>query len=88
MAIVSPELEMLDQLEGGPMPYLHLEATIFGGARIKMLRSLIAMADTGSISVTIDERPVPRWKLASLRNDPFGSATGLELQRAVLWLAD
>jgi hypothetical protein len=50
---MSPEMELLEQLDGGDMPFLLMERHAFEGDRPRALRSIEKMQADGLIELTI-----------------------------------
>ena len=69
------ELELLDNLEGGPEPYMPLEKHVFGGNRDHTLRSVRLMYVEQLIAVVVDDRPVEVWRLEQWRREPDETST-------------
>src|SRR5687767_1870698 len=61
-----PEMELLDQLEGGEHPYLMMECHVFAGD----LRSIEKMRQDGLIRLAIGGREVEGWRLSAWRRSP------------------
>jgi len=85
---MSPELELLDQLCTGSMPYLMMERLVFEGNRLRALRSIERMLSEGLLVISIVEEPVEDWSLSAWRRAPNGSSTTLALEQAQLSITD
>jgi hypothetical protein len=81
---MSPELELLDQLEGGPFAYLTMERHPFSGDRARALGSIERMQREGLIVVLLAGEPVPGWMLGGWRRTPDDPATTSALERVRL----
>jgi len=85
---MSAEMELLDQLEGGELPYLMMESHVFDGDRARALRSIEKMQEDGLIMLAIDGRQVERWRLSAWRRAPEDASAVASLKQAVLALTD
>jgi hypothetical protein len=83
-----PEMELLDQLEGGELPYLMMENHVFAGDRARALGSIEKMRQDGLIMLAIGGRQVEGWRLSAWRRSPEDAATVASLEQAVLSLTD
>ena len=83
-----PELELLDQLGGGTMPYLLMERHMFEGNRTRALKSILVMLRDGILLVEIARHPVECWRTEHWRRLPDAPATGQELAQVELSLTD
>lgn len=82
---MSPEFDVLDQLEGGPLSYAIIEK-IFEGDRRRALRCLSEMSKEGLIALTVDETEVPPWQLAEWLRAPFVPTAEANLANCTLRL--
>jgi hypothetical protein len=87
-AAMSSEMELLDQLEGGSLPYPLMEQHVFDGDRAQALRSIEKMQQDGLVVLAIGGRQVEGWRLSAWRRSPEDSATIASLAQAVLSLTD
>jgi activator of HSP90 ATPase len=85
---MSAELELLDQLGGGPMPYLLMERHVFEGDRSGALRSIEKMQADELIVLAIGGRQVEEWRLSAWRRSPDDTATTSLLEQAELSITD
>jgi hypothetical protein len=85
---MSAELELLDQLAGGDMPYLLMERHVFDSDRARALRSIEKMPADGLIELAIDGRQVEGWRLAAWRRSPSDRATTSALEQVKLSMTD
>ena len=85
---MSQEMELLDQLEGGPMPYLMMERFVFEADRTRALRSIEKMQMDGLIAISIDGRHVEGWRLSAWRRSPDDPATTPSLEQAELSMTE
>jgi hypothetical protein len=82
------EMELLDQLDGGELPYLLMESHVFEGNRARALRSIEKMQQDGLILLAIGGQEVEGWRLSAWRRSPEDAATVAALEQAVLSLTD
>lgn len=85
---MSAELELLDQLGGGPMPYLMMERDVFHGDRARALHSIERMQAEGLVVIAIGEEPVEGWRLSAWRRASNEPSTTLALEEVQLAITD
>jgi hypothetical protein len=79
--VLTPELEVLDQLLGGDLP-LHVVAALFDDSE-RCDRAIAAMIAAGEVRVLDSARaPVPLWRVRELRSQPefWAAASGYRLE--------
>jgi len=81
---LSPELKLLDELEGEAERYLLLEKWCFDGDRQLMLHSLIQLRREGLISIERPSGSVPDWQLEEWRRSPSSAEATAALADVVV----
>jgi hypothetical protein len=81
---LSPEMKLLDELEGEAERYLLLEKWCFEGDRQLMLHSLLQLRREGMISVLRNTQAVPDWQLDEWRRFPSLAETTAALADVVI----
>ncbi|WP_144054608.1 hypothetical protein [Rhodopirellula europaea] len=71
---MSPELETLDQLQGGDLPLNTVRGLFKDAGHFR--RSITSMLDAGDVILLDQEsQTVPRWKHAEIFGQPAGHST-------------
>ena len=85
---MSPELDLLEQLDGSDMSYMLIERHVFDGDRGRSLRSIGKMQAARLIVMAIGGLQVEAWRLAAWRRSPDDPATTSALEHAELSITD
>ena len=83
-----PELELLEQLGGGPSNYMLMEEHVFASDRARFLRSLVRMLELGLVRIEIGSYHVEHWKIEEWRRLPYSPETTTDLTRVKLSITD
>jgi len=85
---MSAELELIDQLLAGSMPYPLMERHVFDSDRRRFLNSLWRMLVDGPVRMAVDDTLVEAWQIETWSRHPFARETERDLQRGRLWATE
>jgi len=85
---MSAELELIDQLLAGSMPYPLMERHVFDSDRRRFLNSLRRLLIDGYVSMAVNDKPVETWQISAWLRRPYDRETERDLQQGTLWATD